>query len=194
MKKILTVGITITCLLFMAFKVPEKITLLARPVEVITAGIALFTPELSAAEIEIQPTSHEAFLDKLGFTESSNDYEKVNRLGYMGKYQFGKSTLKLLDIETSKKEFLSNPELQEYAVSKLLQENKKTLRRFINKYDGKIVHGVYVTESGILAAAHLGGTGNVAKWFRSGKDFQDGNGTSITSYMKKFSGYSLEID
>lgn len=194
MKKILTVGVLITCVLFMAFKVPEKINLLTRPVEVITAGIAFLTPEIKATEIEIQPTSHEAFLDKLGFTESNNNYEKVNRLGYMGKYQFGKSTLKLLDIKTTKKEFLSNPELQEYAVTRLLEENKKTLRRFIKKYDGKIVHGVYVTESGILAAAHLGGAGNVAKWFRSGKDFKDGNGTSIVTYMKKFSGYSLNLN
>lgn len=194
MKKILTVGIIITCSLFMAFKVPEKLTLFTRPVEVITAGIALFTPEVTAAEIQLQPTSHKAFLDKLGFIESSNDYEKVNRLGYMGKYQFGKSTLELLDIKTTKKEFLSDPELQEYAVSKLLQENKKTLKRYIKKYDGKIVHGVFVTESGILAAAHLGGAGNVAKWFRTGRDFKDGNGTSITSYMKKFSGYSLDVD
>jgi hypothetical protein len=178
----------------MALKVPEKITLLTRPVEVITAGITSFTPELTVAELEIQPTSHEAFLDKLGFTESSNDYEKVNRLGYMGKYQFGKTTLKLLDIHTTKKEFISDPELQEYAVLKLLQENKKSLKKYIKKYDGKIVHGVYVTESGILAAAHLGGAGNVSYWIKHGEDFKDGNGTSITKYMKIFSGYSLDLE
>lgn len=194
MKNFATVGIILICFWFMAFKIPEKIRFLQAPIEVLQAGITIFIPEIEAAEINLEVKNHSAFLQELGFKESGNDYKKVNRLGYMGKYQFGKSTLRLLDIKTTKKEFLSNPELQEYAVSKLLEENKKTLKKFIDKYDGKIVHGVYVTESGILAAAHLGGAGKVARWFRSGKDFEDANGTSITKYMKLFSGYSLNIE
>jgi outer membrane receptor for Fe3+-dicitrate len=78
-------------------------------------------------------------------------------------------------------------------MDKLLKENKKTLRRYIRKYDGKMVHGVYVTESGILAAAHLGGAGNVINWFRNGEDFKDANGTPITKYIKDFSGYELNL-
>ena len=194
MKNFFYVGIIATCFWVMAFNIPTRIRLIQHPLEVLQAGVTLFIPEIEAAEIDIDIRDHNAFLDKLGFSESGNDYEKVNRLGYMGKYQFGKHTLNLLDIKTTKKEFLSSPDLQEYAVSKLLEENKKTLRRFIKKYDGKIVHGVYVTESGILAAAHLGGAGNVIKWFRSGNDFKDAYGTSISTYMTKFSGYSLEID
>lgn len=194
MKNFATVGITLICFWFMAFKIPSKLNLLQTPVDVLQAGITLFIPEIEAAVIDIDLKDHSAFLNELGFKESGNDYEKVNRLGYMGKYQFGKSTLRLLDIKTTKKEFLANPELQEYAVSRLLEENKKTLSRYIDKYDGKIVHGIYVTESGILAAAHLGGAGKVAKWFRTGKDFQDANGTSITKYMRLFSGYSLDLE
>lgn len=194
MKNFVTVGIILVCFWFMAFKIPVRLKYTVHPLEAVQVGVSLFVPEIKAAEFKIEVKDHDAFLDKLGFIESGNDYEKVNRLGYMGKYQFGKSTLKLLDIKTSKNEFLNDPELQEYAVSKLLEENRKTLRKFIDKYDGKIVHDVLVTESGILAAAHLGGAGKVARWFRSGKDFKDANGTSITSYMKKFSGYSLSID
>lgn len=193
MKNFSTVGVVLISFWFMAFKIPSKLNLLQSPVEVIQAGITLFIPEMEAAVIEINPKDHLAFLNELGFKESGNNYEKVNQLGYMGKYQFGKSTLRLLDIKTTKKEFLANPELQEYAVSKLLEENKKTLSKFIEQYDGKIVHGVYVTESGILAAAHLGGAGKVARWFKTGKDFEDANGTSITKYMKLFSGYSLDL-
>ena len=48
-------------------------------------------------------------------------------------------------------------------------------------------------ESGILAAAHLGGAGNVKKFFRNGKNFADGNGTKMTSYMKRFANYQLNI-
>ena len=75
----------------------------------------------------------------------------------------------------------------------LLKQNKRSLRKYIEKYDGKVVHGVLVTESGLLAAAHLGGAGSVKKWFRSGKVMQDGNGVKITSYLKKFGGYNLNI-
>ena len=50
-----------------------------------------------------------------------------------------------------------------------------------------------VSESGILAAAHLAGPGSVKKFLRSGgaTGFQDAFGTSIRSYMKRFSGYDV---
>jgi hypothetical protein len=38
-----------------------------------------------------------------------------------------------------------------------LSKNKWELKNEIEKFSGKIVGGVKVTESGILAAAHLGG-------------------------------------
>jgi hypothetical protein len=76
---------------------------------------------------------------------------------------------------------------------KLLCYNKRKLQNYIDKYEGKVVHGVLVTESGLLAAAHLGGAGSVRKWFRTGKVRQDGNGVKITSYMVRFSGYKLDL-
>ena len=76
---------------------------------------------------------------------------------------------------------------------KHLLYNKKRLNKYINKYEGQIIHGVLVTESGLLAAAHLGGAGSVRKWFRTGKVRQDGNGVKITSYMKRFGGYNLSL-
>ena len=78
-------------------------------------------------------------------------------------------------------------------MDRLLTSNYKTLRRYIRKYDGKILHGVVVTKSGVLAAAHLGGAGNVRNWFRKGENFADANGTQITKYMKIFSNYQLDI-
>jgi len=111
----------------------------------------------------------------------------------MGKYQFGKSTLKTIKIKVSKTEFLNNPELQEEAMLKLLRYNKKRLQKYIDKFDGQTVNGILVTESGLLAAAHLGGAGSVKKWFRTGKVKKDGNGIKITSYMERFSGYNLYL-
>ena len=150
--------------------------------------------ETKIQPIEIDIKGHEAFLSKLGNFESGNDYKKLNRLGYMGKYQFGRQALKQVELDIPKKEFLNNPELQELAMNRLLTYNNSFLDRFITKYEGKKLHGVLITRSGVLAAAHLGGATNVKTWFRSGKDFRDANGTSITKYMKIFGGYSLSID
>jgi hypothetical protein len=185
------IGTAVFVYLIMAFTnrvlFVEQIPVDTRP------AIEIMMPKLEAPKIEIDLKDHNSFLNKIGHVESGNRYSVVNRWGYMGKYQFGKETLQALDINTSKKEFLSRPILQEQAMDKLLNENKKALRRYIKKYDGKIVHGVLVTESGILAAAHLGGAGNVANWFKDGEDFKDGNGTPITRYMKIFQGYSLDL-
>jgi len=35
--------------------------------------------------------------------------------------------------------------------------------------------------------------GSVKKWFRTGKVRKDGNGVKITSYMKQFGGYDLNV-
>jgi len=178
-----------------AFKVAEIYMEEQFPMNVDTRpAIEVMMPKIEAPKIEIDLKDHISFLNKIGHYESSNDYSKVNRWGYMGKYQFHQTTLEAIDIDVSKKKFLSSPTLQEEAMRRLLTENKKTLRRFIRKYDGKVVHGVYVTESGILAAAHLGGAGNVMNWFKKGEDFQDANGTPITRYMKVFSGYNLNLE
>lgn len=133
------------------------------------------------------------FLDDIGFRESGNRYDVTNRWGYMGKYQFGKSTLKGLGFDVSKKDFLNNPELQEQAMMELLIHNKEKLQEYIDIYDGKTINGIHITESGILAAAHLGGESSVRKFFTNGKVFKDANGTKITSYMEEFGGYKLKL-
>ena len=142
-------------------------------------------------KIKIDTKTHNAFLEAIGHQESRNRYDIVNRYGYMGKYQFGKETLKTVKVSTE--EFLDNPELQELAMMRLLTYNKKKLQKLINKYEGEVIHGVLVTESGLLAAAHLGGQGSVKKWFRTGNVRKDGNGIKITSYMVKFGGYKLNL-
>ena len=136
----------------------------------------------------------ENFLDAIGFRESSNDYTVTNKWGYMGKYQFGRSTLKGLGYKVTKKEFLNNPQLQEEAMMALLLHNKEKLQKYIDVFDGKTINGMLITESGILAAAHLGGQGSVKRYFKNGKVFKDGFGTKITSYMAQFSGYDIKLN
>jgi hypothetical protein len=91
--------------------------------------------------------------------------------------------------------FLKTPVLQEIVFEKYIAKNKWILRRDIAKYDGKIINGDLVTESGILAAAHLAGAGNVKNYLRSNGQvrFSDANGASIKYYIHKFSGYNLSM-
>ena len=134
------------------------------------------------------------FLTDIGFRESGNRYDITNKWGYMGKYQFGRKTLKGLGFKVTKEEFLNNPQLQEEAMMALLLHNKEKLQPYIDVFDGQTINGMYISESGILAAAHLGGQGSVRRYFKNGKVFKDGFGTKITSYMEKFSGYDIKLN
>lgn len=130
------------------------------------------------------------FKEALAFKESGGRYSEVNTFGYLGKYQFCKGTLLRFDIIDTKA-FLENPELQEKAFVAYCKVNKWILRKDIKRSVGKKINGIIITESGILAAAHLAGAGNIKKFLRSNGDFhfKDGYGTTIEQYMYKFRGY-----
>ncbi|AWM12906.1 peptidoglycan-binding protein LysM [Flavobacterium sp. NRK F10] len=134
------------------------------------------------------------FREAIAFRESRGILNLVNPYGYMGKYQFGRSTLRTVGIYDFQ-EFLHNPEWQEKAFKALVARNKWELRKEIKKYSGRKMNGVVITESGILAAAHLAGAGSVKKYLRSNgaNGFKDGFGTSLRSYMKKFGGFDVSL-
>lgn len=134
------------------------------------------------------------FSHYLGLSESSGNYRAVNRLGYLGKYQFGRSTLHWVGIFNTSR-FLNSPLLQEKAFEALISKNKWVLRDYIDKYVGRTINGVRITESGLVAAAHLGGAGNVKKFLESEGAivFKDGNNVPITKYMKRFSNYDISL-
>lgn len=164
------------------------------PLTIKVNGIVLETQPLEVEDIKPKTNSHKDFLYDLGHRESTNNYKAVNQFGYLGRYQFGRQTLNNLGYEDiSNREFLSSPNIQEAAMRDLLEHNKKILKKYIQNYDGKVINGVFITESGILAAAHLAGPGNVKKFFKKGYEFKDGNGTTMTSYMKKFANYKLNL-
>ena len=149
--------------------------------------------EIVTSKIDIKQ-SHKNFLSAIGRRESSNRYDIINRYGYMGKYQFGRKTLNAIGFKNiSNSEFISSPRIQEAAMITLLRVNKKNLRLQIKRHVGTVVNGVYITESGLLAGAHLAGAGNVKKWLRNGKIFKDGLGTSVVSYIELFGGYKLDL-
>ncbi len=145
-------------------------------------------------EVPFAGRSFIAFKQAMAIRESQGKYDIVNDFGYAGKYQFGKAALRAVGI-TDREEFLNNPILQEEAFKALLAINKYHLQNEIEKYSGKVINGVEVTESGILAAAHLLGSSSVKRYLRSNGQVSitDGFGTTIRSYMKKFGHYDTSI-
>lgn len=142
----------------------------------------------------------ESFLNEIAKKESSDDPKKINKLGYMGKYQFGEIALKDvgLDKKINLNKFKKNPNIwpeheQDEAMKKLLTNNKQYLGEYLSKNEGKVIAGIKLTKSGMLAGAHLLGASNVKKFIDSkGRDIpKDGFGTPITAYLKKFGGYHL---
>jgi hypothetical protein len=193
-KLLLTIIVSLASTFVMAYSIASR--------QIIKSPIEL-EPERPLALI-ISPTKvkikiplinqNELFLTSIGRRESSNRYNIVNKWGYMGKYQFGRKTLNALGYKNiSNEQFLANHKLQEEAMLKLLKHNKHILRREIKKYCGTEKHGVYITESGLLAAAHLAGPGNVKKWLRRGKRFRDGLGTDLVEYLVLFGNYKINV-
>ena len=166
------------------FDAPKEIAMVEKKPEAISKKV--FTPYLGI--------SFQAFKEALAFKESQGKYRVVNTLGYLGKYQFGASTLERFKIYNTTS-FLHNPELQEQVFIAYCKVNKWILRKDITRSVGKVMNGVKITESGILAAAHLSGAGNVKKYLRSNglKNLSDAYGSSIKSYMKNFAGYDVSF-
>ncbi|MFS4468132.1 hypothetical protein [Maribacter sp. 2210JD10-5] len=166
----------------------------------VTEPMAVLFPKNQVLKVEtitMPPylgTQYVGFKEALAFRESGGNYLSVNTYGYLGKYQFGLGTLALVGVYNGK-QFLKNPKLQERVFQMNISRNKWILRREIESYVGKTIRGVKITESGILAAAHLAGPGNVQKYLHSnGKiDVADGYGTTLTNYLEKFSGYDISL-
>ena len=156
-------------------------------------GISNETENIEVVECSFEELELERFLYDMAYTESSNKHNIVSKYGYLGKYQFSLRTLRGIGYNVSKKEFLENPIIQDEAMVDLLKYNKSVLQRYIDKWDGRIYNGIKITESGILAAAHLTGASSVKRYFKYGINRKDALGTSIKDYMIKFGGYKIEI-
>jgi hypothetical protein len=140
------------------------------------------------------------FLKALAQRESSSNPKSINSLGYIGKYQMGQMALQDLELDDkiNSHKFKKNPNIfpekaQDKAMVKLLKLNKEYLGDYIDEFDGKIVGGVKITKSGLLAGSHLVGAGAVKKFLDSnGKIIpRDGNDVPVTEYIQKFGGYQL---
>ena len=203
---IFALSLTVYSLLFVSFTKNETIDLSKYSTEGLVYNYNVVNQEddlkenalgLNEADDHYSPYLNKCFVgfrEALAFKESGGNYFSVNTFGYLGKYQFGKETLKMIGIYNSSN-FLNDPQLQEKAFIANLERNKWILRRDIKQFVGKRINGTLITESGILAAAHLSGPGSVKKYLRSygAVGFTDGYGTTIQYYIKKFSGYDTSF-
>jgi len=75
----------------------------------------------------------------------------------------------------------------------VLDYMRRLSRNRYRKHLGKLIRDVPVTESGMVAVAHLLGVGGLRS-FLKGEDLADGNGTKASEYMDKFGGYDLDSE
>jgi hypothetical protein len=147
----------------------------------------------SIIEISLDKGNLKKFLKVISKRESRDRQEVISKNGHLGKYQFSSKTLEWIGFDVTIEEFLSSSKLQDDAMIEYLKVNKRILRKIIKKWDKTIFEGELVTESGILAAAHLVGPGGVLDFFNKGIVVTDSNGVKITDYLFRYSGYDLGL-
>lgn len=142
-----------------------------------------------------------SFLYKMARIECPDgDISVVNRYGYMGKYQFGSAALRTCGLRLTPHQFRHNPalfpeRLQDKIFLIYCINNRNEMESYIDKYAGRRIKNIAITETNIVAASH-GGTGRVIAFLRTNgrHDSRDGNGTPISYYFKKFENSNVNFD
>lgn len=166
---------------------------------------------LSLTCVALAAGAYNDFLQSLAQRESSGNSHSVNKFGYAGLYQMGE--LALIEagyyrrdgsekndwrgIWTGKngvnslQDFLANPATQTQAITAYhnVLWNQITARGLNNKV-GQTFQGVPITQSGLIAAAHLIGAGGLRSCLNGGS-CTDANNTTALSYMQQFGGFAV---
>jgi integrating conjugative element protein (TIGR03758 family) len=154
------------------------------------------------------------FLHDLGVRESGLKPAKVNGYGYTGLFQMGEAAM--IDAGyyksdgtakndwkgvftgkngiSSLNDFKNNPDAQIKAIADYEAVQWNVIQNLgLSSYIGQTINGVQITQSGLIAGAHLVGYGGLQKYLSSNgtKDVPDGNGTPISQYIQKFGGYTI---
>lgn len=152
------------------------------------------------------------FFVALAHRESTNNPQKINKFGYIGKYQFGEEALVALGYYIkdstkkndwigkwtgkygiySKEDFLSSSFIQDKAVRELALINWQTARNNkLHYHIGKKISGVTITKAGIIAGMHLKGGKSVIDFINYHQNSYDAFGTGVKDYMHSFSSYNV---
>lgn len=169
-------------------------------------------PDIPVATQVKETGGYGDYNDVLGKRESGGQYNIENRIGYIGKYQWGSLALQDLGMVESgigssnrklndpsvwkgkfgiksKEEFLNSPEAQEKVMvewNKLLDKRMKSSG--IEKFVGKEMNGVVLNKDGLRAAMHLLGANTVKRLLKQGDltASKDANGVTALKYIKLF--------
>ena len=175
----------------------------------------LFMALMVVAAVVIAAGAFEDYLKALAIQESSLNPTLENPFGYVGLFQMGEaalqdagyykgdSTPKTNDWSgifigkngvNSIADFKANPDVQVAAVVAFQNVQWKQIQVLgLDKSVGKTINGILITQSGLLAGAHLVGVGGLQKFINSNGAVisVDGNGTSISQYISQFGGYTI---
>lgn len=157
------------------------------------------------------------FFKALANRESGGDYSATNG-NYHGAYQLGNAAFKDTgymnadgtwtgkDNIKSLEDYIGNSDVQDKAAKALMKKNwaylnAKPIKQDENGKDvyakdmvGQTLNGVTITESGMLAAAHLGGHASVRTMLSTNGTSMpvDGNNVPIINYMTSMGGKDVE--
>ncbi|MBD9357325.1 TIGR03758 family integrating conjugative element protein [Methylomonas albis] len=155
------------------------------------------------------------YLAALSAKESGNKPASVNPYGFLGSYQMGESALidagyyqkdptpNVNDWQGSwtgkngiysKTDFLANASGQTQAISDYNNKQWSMIQTLgLDSYVGQTVGGMLLTESGLLAGAHLVGVGGLRSFLKSNGTVlpSDANHTAITQYIAAFNGFNI---
>jgi hypothetical protein len=144
-------------------------------------------------------SEYQRFIKDLGYSESSNNWLCINRIGCFGEWQFSESTLRTLGYRhITLRKFKADPqifppELQRKVLESLIRVNLNILRNY-HHFIGDTIRNVVVTKSGMIAASHLGGAGSLKSFLKTNGRInrRDVLGTSIRDYLRRFDDYELD--
>jgi hypothetical protein len=137
----------------------------------------------------------ENYMKQIAYCESRYNHE-ANRPGsqYWGLYQIGTKERSIAGYgDITYNVYMNHPEIQHMCMINLLRYNQKYMDKYIKKYSGRIIDGILITESGILALCHIG-CGYAQRYLDSGViPEHDENGNSPRQYAK-LGGYNLNLE
>lgn len=159
-------------------------------------------PETTQTVGPLNKEQLQAYYAQIGKSESGGDYQAVNTIGFVGKYQFGymalidggyvksnvTSNAQLNNPNSwtgkdgigSKDAWLNSPSVQESAMEAYTARNYRTLVRI-----GAVTKDMPADEvGGMLATSHLLGAGGAKKW-RLGQGGSDAYGTTGDTYFQR---------
>ena len=139
--------------------------------------------------------SYDEFIQAVLMKESGGNWKEHSSL-MLGGFQFHPNTLKAIGFNIEPEYFLQDSSLQIAAFKRSIYISQQRYQSYITKWNGKSLpqdSRYIMTESGIIMAFHLKPAAAI-EYFNSGckNDNVDGNGVSISSYIKKFSGYKID--